>query len=63
MNEIKKFLVFLGIILVSCGIFIICLNLYVFGSEYFYLNIGMILGFGLSIGGIMLLIWGARLKV
>ncbi|MFX1280442.1 MAG: hypothetical protein ACFFA3_13620 [Promethearchaeota archaeon] len=62
MNKIKKLLVFLGIILLSSGIFIICFNLYVFGSEYFYLNIGMILGFGLSIGGVILLIGGVRLK-
>ena len=63
MNEIKKLFVLIGIILLGCGIFSISLGIYVFGSEFFSFNIGMNIGLGLSIGGIIVLIWGIRIKV
>jgi len=64
MNEIKKLFVFLGLILIGCGILSASLSIYAFGiSEFFTMNIGIILAFGLVIVGIILIIWGIKLKL
>lgn len=63
MNEIKKLLGLIGIILLGCGIFSIFLNIYIFGLSFFSFNIGMVITLSLSIGGILVLIWGIRIKL
>jgi len=66
MNELKKFLKLTGIFLLVCGIFSILFGIYInymFDSSLLSINIGIIIGFGLSIGGVIVLIWGIRIKL
>ena len=63
MKELKKLLALIGIVLLGCGIFSIFFGIYVFGLSYFSINIGMVIGFGLSIGGIILLISAIWIKL